>query len=117
MSKLSQTFQSRTNRLYSAKSYGLVIYLINWIKDWIMTRDDLPPPSERYWEKWHISKDQYDQYIVAKKNRDKNVPEIGTIAPDFTIEKLDRAGRRTGEMFQLSSTRGKPVALVFGSYT
>ena len=82
-----------------------------------MTRDDPTPPSERYWDKWHISKDEYDRYIDAKKIRDKRVPKVGSIAPDFNIEKLDKKGQRTGEMFQLSSTRGKPVAIVFGSFT
>ncbi len=83
----------------------------------MMTRNDAPPPSERWWEKWHISKDEYDRYIDAKRSRDKRVPRVGTIAPDFEVERLDRKGRRTGETFRLSSTRGKPVAIVFGSYT
>ena len=82
-----------------------------------MTRDNLPPPSKRYWEKWHISKDEYDQYIEAKKIRDKSVPKVGSIAPDFNLEKLNEKGQRTGVMFQLSSTIGKPVAIVFGSFT
>ena len=82
-----------------------------------MTRDDSTPPSDRYWDKWHISKDEYDRYIDAKKIRDKRVPKVGSTAPDFNIEKLDKKGQRTGEMFQLSSTRGKPVAIVFGSFT
>lgn len=82
-----------------------------------MTRQNFPLSSERHWEMWHISKDEYDRYIEAKNNRDKLVPKNGTIAPDFNIEKLDQAGRRTGEMFHLSTTRGKPVAMVFGSYT
>lgn len=81
------------------------------------TRNDAPPPSERWWEKWHIGKDEYDRYIEAKRRRDERVPRVGAIAPDFEVERLDPQGRRTGEAFRLSSTRGKPVAVVFGSYT
>jgi hypothetical protein len=40
--------------------------------------------------------------------------QIGDSAPDFTLTKLDKS-----ERVQLSSltTQGKPVALIFGSYT
>ena len=81
------------------------------------TRKDAPRPSERWWEKWHISKDEYDRYIEAKRRRDERVPRVSTVAPEFEVERLDPRGRRTGGMFRLSSTRGKPVAIVFGSYT
>ena len=47
----------------------------------------------------------------------KRVPQIGTLAPDFEIERLSPEGHRTGDYLRLSSTRGMPVALVFGSYT
>ena len=39
-----------------------------------------------------------------------------TPAPDFEVERLSSAGKRTGELFRLSSFRGAPVALAFGSY-
>ncbi len=83
----------------------------------MMGRDDSPRSSRRWWEKWHISKDEYDRYSEAKRSRDMRVPRIGAVAPDFEVERLDGEGRRTGETFRLSSTRGKPVAIVFGSYT
>ncbi len=37
---------------------------------------------------------------------------VGDMAPDFDLETLDKTSR-----VQLSSLRGKPVVLVFGSYT
>lgn len=37
---------------------------------------------------------------------------IGSPAPDFALDRLDRSGRAT-----LSEVRGRPVVLVFGSYT
>ena len=39
------------------------------------------------------------------------------MAPDFELERLSPEGRRTGQTFRLSSGRGRPVGLVFGSYT
>lgn len=37
---------------------------------------------------------------------------IGSAAPDFDLETLDHSGR-----VRLSSQRGRPVVLIFGSYT
>lgn len=51
------------------------------------------------------------------KARQSKVPEVGSEAPDFTIDLLDAQKKRTGERVTLSALRGKPVALVFGSYT
>jgi len=56
--------------------------------------------------------------VRAKRvERERYAPKPGKIAPDFTIEWLSSDGNRTNEMFQLSKSRGKPVALIFGSYT
>ena len=49
--------------------------------------------------------------------REKHAPPEGSEAPDFEIERLSPEGKRTGEMFRLSAMRGRPVALIFGSYT
>ena len=38
--------------------------------------------------------------------------QVGDVAPDFTLRRQDKTG-----IVQLSSLRGKPVVLVFGSYT
>ena len=48
---------------------------------------------------------------------DRNSPQPGDVAPDFTLELLSAAGARTGEKLSLSSLRGKPVGLIFGSFT
>ena len=78
-------------------------------------RDNKVPAQP--WLNWGISKEEFDTYMIAKAEWDKGAPEIGSEAPDFEAERLDARGRRTGEMFTLSSTRGRPVALVMGSYT
>jgi hypothetical protein len=38
--------------------------------------------------------------------------QVGDIAPDFTLVRVDGAGELT-----LSALRGRPVVLVFGSFT
>lgn len=48
---------------------------------------------------------------------DKDSPQVSDLAPDFELELLSAAGGRTGKMMKLSGLRGKPVGLVFGSYT
>jgi len=48
---------------------------------------------------------------------DRDSPQIGDLAPDFELERLSASGARTGEMMKLSGLRGKPVGLIFGSYT
>ena len=48
---------------------------------------------------------------------DKNAPQPGDMAPDFTLELLSATGARTGENLSLSALRGKPVGLIFGSFT
>jgi len=48
---------------------------------------------------------------------DINSPQIGDKAPDFQLEKLGAKGERTGEYLALSSLQGKPLGLIFGSYT
>jgi len=48
---------------------------------------------------------------------DRNSPQPGDMAPDFTLELLSPSGARTGEPLSLSSLRGKPVGLIFGSFT
>ena len=46
-----------------------------------------------------------------------NLPKVGDMAPDFRIERLDRDRKRSGDYVQLSALRGRPVALLFGSFT
>lgn len=84
-------------------------------------RDILPEdPAEidpARWKRMNMSVEAYGEMRAAALARDAQAPEVGAMAPDFEIERLSPAGARTGEMFRLSDTRGKPVALIFGSYT
>ncbi len=64
-----------------------------------------------------MTEDEFDAMLASNDARQSRVPAVGKPAPDFEIERLDRDRKRTGEMVRLSALKGKPVALVFGSYT
>ncbi len=42
--------------------------------------------------------------------------QVGDVAPDFTLPRVGSGADASGEL-RLSSLRGKPVVLVFGSFT
>ena len=64
-----------------------------------------------------ISEAEFEAHMAEEKAREAMVPQVGGEAPDFVADVLDRQRRRTGEQVRLSSLRGKPVGLIFGSYT
>jgi len=64
-----------------------------------------------------MSEDEFDSMMAQQKARQAAALKVGDLAPDFEIERLDRAKKRTGEFVKLSNLRGRPVALAFGSYT
>jgi hypothetical protein len=69
-------------------------------------------------EKRGMTRDQLRSFIEKRVIRDNELsPKVGTNAPDFEVECLDKQGKRTGEDVNLSSYFGKPIALIFGSYT
>jgi hypothetical protein len=57
------------------------------------------------------------QRFLDRMERDKNSPQVGEEAPDFRLELLSATGQRSDDYRSLSSLRGKPVGLIFGSYT
>ena len=79
--------------------------------------DSLPPERLKKMQLTGETREQYEAMVRERALRDRTAPKAGEVAPDFEIERLTAAGTRTGAMFRLSSTRGSPVALVFGSYT
>ena len=64
-----------------------------------------------------ISEGQFEAHMTTQKAREADVPKVGALAPDFTADILGPNRQRTGGRISLSSLRGKPVGLVFGSYT
>jgi len=77
-------------------------------------RLELPPEG---WAWLNITPEKFKIHQARMIERERRVPAVGSPAPDFEIERLSTEGRQTGETFRVSSTRGAPVALVFGSYT
>ncbi|MBI2849454.1 MAG: redoxin domain-containing protein [Chloroflexi bacterium] len=53
-----------------------------------------------------------EQNRTWQKKYDALAPKAGDMAPDFEL-----AGANGGNPVRLSSLRGKPIALNFGSYT
>ncbi len=64
-----------------------------------------------------MTAEEFQEYQENHKKRQAGVPEVGSEAPDFEADVLDRERKRTGETWRLSSSRGRPVGLVFGSFT
>ena len=64
-----------------------------------------------------ITEAQLDAHFAAQMARQAGVPQPGADAPDFELDVLTRERQRTGERVRLSSLRGRPVGLIFGSYT
>ncbi len=76
--------------------------------------DKIPP---ELWKQMNISKEEFAVVMERMKEREARTPAIGSPAADFELELLSPSGERTGELRRLSDHRGRPVALVFGSYT
>lgn len=56
-------------------------------------------------------------HMAEENAREGIVPRPGQMAPDFVADVLDRDRKLTGDTVRLSDLRGKPIALVFGSFT
>ena len=65
----------------------------------------------------HLTEESFDAMMAEHAAREADLPKVGDRAPDFRIERLDRDKKRTGEYVQLAALRGRPVALLFGSFT
>lgn len=77
-------------------------------------------PAEQF-EKMLLTPAQYTAMRAERLAREESAPQVGQMAPDFTLERLSAEGKRSGEMVSLSGnfspTGGRPVGLIFGSYT
>ena len=80
-------------------------------------RNNKAAVSHHPWKDWGITREEWVEYLQDRIRRDISAPKTNDLAPDFTAEKLDKSGERTGQMFNLSSFFGRPIALIFGSYT
>ena len=64
-----------------------------------------------------LTREGMRERFLDRMERDKHSPKVGEVAPDFELELLSPTGQRTDEHLSLSSLRGKPVGLIFGSFT
>ena len=82
---------------------------------------ELPPQiaklTDEELKKRGMTREGFTKRWAERLKLDESSPQVGEPAPDFELELLTLAGKRSGEMFKLSSARGKPVGLIFGSYT
>ena len=86
---------------------------------------DLPQPvadriasiSDEELEFRGLTREGMRERFLDRMERDKHSPKVGEVAPDFELELLSPAGQRTDDRLSLSSLRGKPVGLIFGSFT
>ena len=83
---------------------------ISYPADW---RDISP---ER-WARLRMTPEQYTAMRAERLDRERRAPAVGDPAPEFEAERLSTEGKRSGQTFRLSEARGRPVGLVFGSYT
>jgi hypothetical protein len=86
-------------------------------KDFSSSNTPYDERKELWLELSDMTEAAFDAMMAENKARQSRVPQVGAPAPDFELERLDRDRKRTGETVRLSSLGGKPVALVFGSYT
>jgi hypothetical protein len=68
-------------------------------------------------ERLNTSREALRELLAHMQAREARAPAVGAVAPEFTGELLSPTGQRTGKSVRLSDYRGRPVALLFGSYT
>ena len=76
--------------------------------------DQIP---DHVWKQMNVTRERFLEIRAQMEEREKRAPAVGSLAPDFELERLSAEGQRTGRSERLSDSRGGPVALVFGSYT
>lgn len=79
-----------------------------------------PPPeqlSDADLERMMLTRHRYKEMRDERIERERHAPRVGEMAPDFTIQRLSSNNNNDSASFTLSKTRGRPVALIFGSYT
>ena len=64
-----------------------------------------------------MSGKEFDAMMAEQEARQESVPRVGDGAPGLKLDVFDREKKRIGETVNFSGLRGKPFALLFGSYT
>ncbi len=78
---------------------------------------DFDNSSDETFRSLGISREDLEAIIQLQRARDATAPAPGDPAPDFDLPELDPSGGASSRRIRLSALLGKPVGLVFGSYT
>jgi len=73
------------------------------------------PPA--IWAQMNISRERFAELAAEMQEREKRAPAPGSLAPDFALRRLGPDRQLSAQRVRLADLRGRPVALVFGSYT
>lgn len=77
----------------------------------------LDPAVDEFVAGMTVSEKRIEELQAERAPIEAAAPKAGDVAPDFEAERLSGSGKRSREQLKLSSFRGRPVALQFGSYT
>ncbi len=78
---------------------------------------DLDKITPEQWKQMGTTRERLEESLKKMQEREKNAPVVGDQAPGFELKRLSSSGKITNDRVRLSELRGKPVALLFGSYT
>ena len=84
--------------------------LISYPSDWRSIPEDIRRTMR-------MSEEEYAQMRQSRVERERQAPAVGDPAPDFELAMLRAKAPERAERVRLSSLVGRPVGLVFGSYT
>lgn len=87
------------------------------MEKWLGTSYSAPDQlSDEVLTAHEMTREFYEGFVRERAERDRDAPKVGDPAPDFESE-LVAADTAEVRRFRLADRRGRPVALVFGSYT
>lgn len=79
-------------------------------------RPDLDSTPDSVFESLDTTREAMRAVYAMQDAADAAAANVGDPAPDFSLPTL-LADRRLGALQRLADLRGRPVALIFGSYT
>lgn len=82
----------------------------------VLRRPDLESTPDEVFTSFDTNRDALRAVYELQDSMEASAPQIGDVAPDFELPTL-LADRSLGATMRLSDRRGRPVALIFGSYT
>jgi hypothetical protein len=72
---------------------------------------------DHVWKQMNITRERFTEIRAEMEQRETSAPQPGSEAPDCALRRLSRDRKLGSERIRLADLRGRPVGLVFGSYT